>query len=272
MAKDKKSFILYAELLQTFEELSNEEAGILIKHILRYVNDLNPDAPDRLTKLLFTPIKNTLKRDLVKYEETKSIKSTSGKLGNLKRWNLDLYDKVISKELTIEEAENVAKNRICDNRIANVAVNDNVNVNVNDNDNEYKKKYLSEIKISDYPELNKSYFDISISFQELFKNNLKEAGASTSKIEKAKGIWVDDIRMIIEIDKYTVEDLQQAYKFLQVNEFWKKNILSTAKLREKMDKIKLELKNSNGSKQKHTTDDIQAIVKAGAALAAARES
>lgn len=137
---------------------------------------------------------------------------------------------------------------------------------------EYKKEYLSEILISDFPELNKTYLDISIAFQELFKNNLKEAGASTSKIEKAKGNWIDSIRMIIEIDKYSIEDLQQAYKFLQTNNFWKKNILSASKLREKMDKIKLELNSTkNEGRNRANFEDIDAIVAAGKALADARK-
>lgn len=69
MAKDKKSVLVYVDWISIFDELSDDEAGKLIKHFFRYVNDRNPEAPDRLTKLLFEPIKQTLKRDLVKYED-----------------------------------------------------------------------------------------------------------------------------------------------------------------------------------------------------------
>ena len=69
MAKDKKAFVAYCDWLESFEELTNEEAGKLIKHLLRYVNDQNPEPPDRITQMCFIPIKQSLKRDLRKYEE-----------------------------------------------------------------------------------------------------------------------------------------------------------------------------------------------------------
>jgi hypothetical protein len=68
MAKDKKSFIAYCDWLETFEELTDEEAGKLVKHLLRYVNDQNPITEDKLTKMCFIPIQQSLKRDLKKYE------------------------------------------------------------------------------------------------------------------------------------------------------------------------------------------------------------
>ena len=145
MAEHKKSFVLYSDLLKSIEHLTNEEKGILFNHILEYVNDLNPDLEDRLILTAWKPIELQLKRDLKEWNVIKEDRSKSGVLGNLKRWNIDLYDKVISKEMTIEEAETIAKhrkashpdknNRTPSHPIANIAVNvtDNVNVNVNDN-------------------------------------------------------------------------------------------------------------------------------------------
>lgn len=82
MAEGKKSFTAYCDWLDMFEELKDEEAGRLIKHLLRYVNDQKPEAPDRITELLFTPIKTTLKRDLKKWEAAKKKNSENAK----KRW------------------------------------------------------------------------------------------------------------------------------------------------------------------------------------------
>lgn len=118
----------------------------------------------------------------------------------------------------------------------------------------YKKILLSEITISDFPELNEKHIEIAKAFNSLFRNNLTEAGASTKIVDNAKGTNVDDIRLLLEADHYTVENLQEVYRFLQTNSFWKKNILSTSKLREKMDKLKLELKNgTNKSVSKEGT-------------------
>lgn len=68
MAEGKNKIIVYRDWITTFDSLNNDEAGRLIKHFFRYINDLNPEPPDRLTGLLFEPIKQTLKRDLKAYE------------------------------------------------------------------------------------------------------------------------------------------------------------------------------------------------------------
>ena len=70
MAENKKSFILYADQIHLFESLSDNEAGKVIKHLFRYVNDLNPELPDRTTQLIFEPIKQQLKRDLETWKKS----------------------------------------------------------------------------------------------------------------------------------------------------------------------------------------------------------
>jgi hypothetical protein len=71
MAENKKSFIAYADA----------EAGKLAKHLFRYVNDLNPEAPDKLTKMCFIPIKQALKRDLNRYESIIERNKINGSKG-----------------------------------------------------------------------------------------------------------------------------------------------------------------------------------------------
>jgi len=89
MAENKKSFLLYCDQIHLFEELTDDEAGRLVKHIFRYVNDQNPDAPDRITKLSFEPIKHQLKRDLIKYtskvEQAREAGKASAKAKRLAR-------------------------------------------------------------------------------------------------------------------------------------------------------------------------------------------
>ena len=57
MAKDKRSVIIYVDWITTFNELEDIEAGQLIKHLFRYVNDQNPEPESRLIKLLFELVK-----------------------------------------------------------------------------------------------------------------------------------------------------------------------------------------------------------------------
>lgn len=111
MAKNKTSFLLYNDQISTFEMLSNEEAGILIKHIYNYVNDKDPVLEDRLLQVSFAQIKATLKRDLVKFEGKKEKNVESGNYSALKRYNKDLYLKVKADEMKLEEALKIAETR-----------------------------------------------------------------------------------------------------------------------------------------------------------------
>jgi len=111
MAEDKKGVLVYADWMDKFEALEDDEAGRLIKHFFRYINDLNPEFPDKITKLSFLDIQNTLKRDLAKWEGKKVERSESGIIGNLKRWHLDLYNKYVNGEISLNEALNIADSR-----------------------------------------------------------------------------------------------------------------------------------------------------------------
>jgi len=119
MAKDKKSFILYADQISLIEKLTDEEAGRLVKHLFEYVNDRNPVAVDRLTEIAFEPIKQQLKRDLKDWEETKELKSRGGKIGMERRWAEHNKNKQ-----ALTEDNLVTKN------VTPITVNGNVNENV----------------------------------------------------------------------------------------------------------------------------------------------
>ena len=88
MAQDKKSFLLYCDLIHTVEKMPLEKSGELFLHIIRYVNDQNPTSTDLIIDLTFEPIKQQLKRDLVKYESIRE----KNKANITKRWNTTVYD------------------------------------------------------------------------------------------------------------------------------------------------------------------------------------
>lgn len=188
MAENKKSFILYADMIHTVRKMSKQKAGELFITILSYVNDENPVVTDTIIELVFEPIKQQLKRHLKDWEKIKTERSTSGRLGNLKRWNKDLYNRVVADEISLEEAEKIAKDRyatIAIAKVANVAVNDNVIVNVNDinnnmwlsikkiflTDGPWQFKFVTEKKISlENLEKKQTEFLIELDLKEDFKD------------------------------------------------------------------------------------------------------
>ena len=111
----KKSFVLYTDQREVFEELDDEQAGKLIKHIFSYVNDENPEAEDKFVRLAFLPIKTQLKRDLKIWDEKKHLRSEAGKKGGLAKASNARNDLANSSNAT--------------NSLANLAVNVNGNVN-----------------------------------------------------------------------------------------------------------------------------------------------
>lgn len=115
MAQDKKGFLMYADQMELFDQLSNEKAGELIKHIFQYVNDLNPVTDDLIINLAFTPIKQQLKRDLKAFEKTREQRVAAGKRSAQVR-----KEKRKATPLNLVE-------RSSTNSTVNVNVNDNVN-------------------------------------------------------------------------------------------------------------------------------------------------
>lgn len=81
MAENKKGFKLYADQRVFIDQLPDELAGKVFKHLFAYVNDENPDEDDLLLKLAFSPIKRQLKHDLKLYESIVERNQKNGKKG-----------------------------------------------------------------------------------------------------------------------------------------------------------------------------------------------
>ena len=128
--KNKKGFILYADINTTVNKLSDEYAGKLFKHILSYVNDEEPTTNDMLLEIAFEPIKQQLKRDLDRWKNTKTKRAEAGRLGGL------------------------AKATNAKQKVANLAVNVNVNDNVI---NIYRAFNHLSISKEEFNKLNKLY-------------------------------------------------------------------------------------------------------------------
>ena len=133
MKKKKKSFVGYCDWRNTFDLLSDDEAGKLIKHFFAYVSDENPVLDDRLLQMAFEPIKTQLKRDLSKYEEVKKKRAEAGRQGGLRSGeNRNKQNEASASDVTDLEANEANASGAKQNE-ANEADNVNDNGNVNDN-------------------------------------------------------------------------------------------------------------------------------------------
>jgi hypothetical protein len=118
MAENKKSFIAYADWKETFDNLPDEVAGKLIKHIFSYVNDENPQTDDYVINAVFANIKHTLKRDLDKWESQLEQRKLAGKRSAEIR-----ATKINDRSNSLNEKTRNSTDSV------SVSVNDNVSVN-----------------------------------------------------------------------------------------------------------------------------------------------
>lgn len=126
MASGKKSFVLYCDLMHTFDLLDDASAGKLMKHLLQYVNDMNPETDDILLKVAFEPIKRQLKRDLKDWEETREKRVKSGHQGGV---NSGVTRRNKKKEANEASASKTKQGEANEAVTVNVTVTDNVNTN-----------------------------------------------------------------------------------------------------------------------------------------------
>jgi len=188
MAENKKSFVAYADWKNTFQMLTDEEAGKLVKHLLSYVNDENPELNDRFLKMAFEPIKLQLKRDLHKYETVKEKRSKAG---------------IKSAEIRKQNATNSTSVESVQHTATNSTVNDTVTVNVNDTVTDTVTDILLE------KETKEEFKKISISKNEIFGKEVLESESWIETISMQNRItpeeipkWIDDFnkKLITEID------------------------------------------------------------------------
>lgn len=169
----KKSFVLYTDQREVFDELSDEDAGRLIKHIFSYVNDENPSTDDLLLKVAFLPIKTQLKRDLKMWDEKKLQRAEAGRKGGIAK--------------SSNAKQSLANPSNATNDVANLAVN--VNGNVND----IYKQTASELNVDE-----ESHNQI---FRQLWKRFIwLESIAMKNKVE------IDDVRN--HLNDFRIECIQ----------------------------------------------------------------
>lgn len=79
--QNKKSFILYLDSTDIFEQLTDQEAGKLIKAVLFYVHTGEKPELSRILTMAFTPIYQSLHRDLEKWRNKVEVNRINGNTG-----------------------------------------------------------------------------------------------------------------------------------------------------------------------------------------------
>lgn len=194
MADKKKSFILYCDLIHTTQYLTDSDAGKVFKWVLQYVNDEDPKPLKGLLAAVCEPIKQQLKRDLLKYDKKREQYSEAGKKSAEARRIKREREKNKSNE-SQQTLTNVKS------RSTNLTVNDNVTVTVNDN---VIKKKTDAQREKD--------------FLSLF-NQLKKEHTGNSR--ECKVLSKTDKNNLKQLEGYTLKDFKTSIKEMLKNEWAK---------------------------------------------------
>ena len=176
----KKSFILYNDQEQLFNQLTDAEAGILIKAIFKS-NHSKVELKDRMLQILLTTVLQQIDRDAIKYaDKCKKLRENGSKGGKARAEN--------AKQLQ-----------------ANVSLNDNDNNNPTLNEVEnYARHYASEKSLSVHECLHQAkagyeYYHRQMDIQN--KRTWHDSNGNKIKNWKLKlaNIWFKDIKSLKNI-------------------------------------------------------------------------
>lgn len=82
-------------------------------------------------------------------------------------------------------------------------------------------------------------------------NRIEANGSKRPTIGKG---WRDAARLMIDNDGRTEDEIHGAIDWCQADEFWRSNILSLPKLREKFDTLRLQAQRRSGQQQRNSID------------------
>ncbi len=117
------------------------------------------------------------------------------------------------------------------------------NVTVQEEKRREEKRREKEEKKTPNPEAKKL---ASLLGDLILENNPSYRELNNRKTDKTLQRWSADIDRLIRIDKKKVDEIEKVIKFAQNDSFWKANILSGAKLRDKYDQLRMKMDKNGG--------------------------
>lgn len=124
MAEDKKSFVVYHDIKEVLDDLTDEQAGKLFRSMVNYSVEGSEQPLDGVLKFIFIPIRQQMDRDSTKWEGIREKRAEAGRKGGIKSGE---------SRRKANEANALSASSNEANEAVNVNVNVNDNVTVNDN-------------------------------------------------------------------------------------------------------------------------------------------
>ena len=212
----KTSFIVHLDSLDVIDDLSDEQCGELLRAMRAYhlEDDFTPSA---IVKVAFSPFKNQFIRDQKKYESIVERNRINGLKGG--------------RPLGTNKPTGLSGNPGEPKKADSGSKSDNGSGSGKD-----KEKPSPKIKFSDA--------DLNLAEQIYLK--IKEVAPKT-KVPNYES-WANTIRLMRESDKYTLIEIESVFSWANLDNFWRTNILSPAKLRQKFATLHAQMGNKPADK------------------------
>jgi hypothetical protein len=237
----RKSFILHQDSLEILNELTDDQAGKLFKAIFSYQKTGSFGNVDQFIKIILTPFISQFKRDNESHENS----IIQGKLGNLKKYHIEIYQKVINQEITLEDGEKLAypekliklglhRPPITPDQMGSLNVNVSVNASVNKNANRNISKKLFSQDVEQLTDGLKFVLEAKLNRKLNTSSWKKQINLLVEKDLSGRPNAVDDVKRVIqEIGNRSGE------QYFPVIE-------SAASLREKFSKVEAAIQRTSG--------------------------
>lgn len=99
-----------------------------------------------------------------------------------------------------------------------------------------------------YPE-NSSYYRMALYFHKLVSKVAKDAGVEHLIAKANLQSWADEFRKLVELDKVDKQLAKDVMDWVTQDPFWRTNVLSAKKLREKFTDLAIKMKSQGTPKQ-----------------------
>jgi hypothetical protein len=233
MEEKRDSMVFYRSFYEAIKELSKEQQGEIYNAIFSYGLDFTEPNLSGVSKTVWTLIKPQIDANIRRYNNGKKPKTKQ---------------EISETEAKTEQNESETE--------ANVNVN--VNANVNNNTNVKDKvgnSLMSEIEISDVPQNEIDYFNVANAFFQLFQQNAIDLDVRWVHLDKLTyKRCVTPIRLLATSDNRTRDEMLLVFDLLKKDLFWKQNIQSTEKLREKFDQLITKAQNYGKTDKRVTSE------------------
>lgn len=151
--------------------------------------------------------------------------------------------------LKFQELQTIRKDREGESKIPSPSQGSRITPGVSQDESSISKDNIIEDKLKE-SKLNslclEKFQDEDIRLTQLLIDKMTENNPNSSILRrltpKRQEVWINECRKLREIDKRSFEQIEQIIIFSQNDSFWKSNILSMPKLREKFDQLWLKAK------------------------------